>query len=543
MLTWENVTIAQALCNASQVYEDNVAIASKGKKITYSQLYQNCRTLATRLRKLGIRKGDHVGTIFGNAPEWIFTKYALHIIGAVIVPINTNFRAEEIKYILRQGDIQTLIMTDQLKSDNFIEMLTEIDPDITVSNNRSINSKEVPCLKRIISFSPRERKYPCAYDFIQIQASEHKCNEKEIDEMIACGAPNDICNILFTSGSTAFPKGVMLNHTSLLGIGRHLLPETFRMEPGSRLLCNSPFYHIAGCVYFPLGALTGGYELHINEFVASEVLEIIDTEKINFFFGFEAHFNTLANAPEFENYDLKSVEHILLAAGPEWYDKCKKIFPGARVIAHHYGFSEGTGVSMMYDEADPEIRKYTNGKPWPGIEVKVVDPVTGAEVDEDINGELCLRGWSRFQGYYKNDEESKKAIDDNGFFHSGDYGSKDRNGNISYRGRYKMMIKTGGENVSEKEVEIFLESMPNIRNVQVFGIPHEKWGEAVTAIIETEPKHDFTQEDVIAFCKGKISRYKIPKNVLFFNGDDWPLLGSGKINKIALRKKVVDKLQ
>ncbi|HIE07616.1 MAG TPA: hypothetical protein EYP64_06195, partial [Desulfarculaceae bacterium] len=336
---------------------------------------------------------------------------------------------------------------------------------------------------------------------------------------------------------------LMLNHTSLLGIGRHLLPETFRMEPGSRLLCNSPFYHIAGCVYFPLGALTGGYELYINEFVASEVLEIIETEKINFFFGFEAHFNTLANAPEFNNYNLKSVEHILLAAGPEWYDKCKRIFPGARVIAHHYGFSEGTGVSMMYDETDPVFRKYTNGKAWPGIEVKVVDPVTGAEVDEDVNGELCLRGWSRFQGYYKNEAETEKAIDDNEFFHSGDYGSKDRNGNISYRGRYKMMIKTGGENVSEKEVEIFLESMPGIRNVQVVGIPHEKWGEAVTAVIETEPEHNFKQEDIIAFCKGKISRYKIPKNVLFFNGDDWPLLGSGKINKIALRKKVVDKLQ
>ena len=298
------------------------------------------------------------------------------------------------------------------------------------------------------------------------------------------------------------------------------------MKPGSRLLCNFPFYHIAGCVYFPLGALTGGYELHVNEFVAPEVLSIIETEKINFFCGFEAHFNALANDPEFRDYDLKSLEHILLAAGPEWYVKCKKIFPGAKVIAHHYGFSEGTGVSMAFDEPDQEIRKHSNGKPWPGIDVKVVDPVTGAQVGADENGELCLRGWSRFQGYYKNLEETKKAIDNKGFFHSGDYGRKDQNGNIYYRGRYKMMIKTGGENVSEREVEIFLESMPGVRSVQVIGIPHEKWGEAVTAVIENEPNLHFTQEDVVAFCKGKISRYKIPKKVLFLNGDKWPLAAS-----------------
>ncbi len=542
MSTWENVTIAQALRNAADIHENKIAIAAKNEKMTYVQLYQKVRKLAAQLRELGVKKGDHVGTIFGNTPEWIFTKYALHIIGAVIIPININFRAKEVKYLLRQGDIRTLITTDQLKPNNYIQLLSEVDPEITASKDRNVKSKELPDLERIICFSPTEQKYPYAYDFFQLQTADPKYSEPEIDAMIAAGSPTDTCNILFTSGSTAFPKGVMLSHTSLLGIGWHLLPGTFRMEPGSRLLCNSPFYHIAGCVYFPLGALTGGYQLHINEFVATEVLEIIETEKIDFFFGFEAHFNALANAPEFEKHDLKSVKNILLAAGPEWYDKCKKVFPGTQLIAHHYGFSEGTGVSMMFEERDPEIRKYTNGKPWPGIAVKVVDPVTGTEVDAGENGELCLRGWSRFKGYYKNQEETNKAIDDDGFFHSGDYGSKDQNGNISYRGRYKMMIKTGGENVSEKEVEIFLESMPGIRNVQVVGVPHEKWGEAVTAIIETDQDHSFAQEDVATFCKDKISRYKIPKNVLFFNDNEWPLLGSGKIDKLALREKVVARL-
>ena len=224
MLTWNDVTIAQALRNATQVYGDDVAVACKGQKITYGQLYRKTGILAAGFRELGIKKGDHVGTLFGNAPEWIFTKYALHIIGAVIIPINVNFRAEELKYILKQGDIQTLIMTDRLKSSDYIKILAEIDPNIQASSDRGIISKAVPCLDRVVCLSPADRKYPFCYDFAQVQASGRECTEKEIDDMVACGAPKDICNILFTSGSTAFPKGAMHNHTSLLGIGRHLLP-------------------------------------------------------------------------------------------------------------------------------------------------------------------------------------------------------------------------------------------------------------------------------------------------------------------------------
>lgn len=542
MLNWKEQTIAQVLREAAQSYGDDVAMAFKGDKTTYGQLYLKAGKLAIGLGELGIKKGDRVGTLFDNAPEWMLTKYALHIIGAVIIPINVNFRAEEIKFVLSQGDIQTLIMTDRLKYGDYIQILGQIDQDIMTSTDCSITSKIVPCLDRIVCLSPDGKKYPFCHDFFQVEASGEDCIEKDIDKMTECGDATDICNILFTSGSTAFPKGAMHNHTSLLGIGLHLIPETFKMKPGSRLLGNFPFYHIAGCVYFPLGSLTGGYALHINEFVPSEVLSIIESEKINFFCGFEAHFNALTNAPEFKDHDLRSVENVLLAAGPEWYDKCKKIFPGARIIAHHYGFSEGTGVSMMFDETDHVIRKYTNGKSWPGIEIKVVNPITGVQVPPNENGELCLRGWSRFQGYYKNEEETRKAIDKEGFFHSGDYGSKDENGNICYRGRYKMMIKTGGENVSEREVENFLESMPGIRSVQIVGVPHEKWGEAVTAVIETEPNHQLTQEDVFTFCKEKISKYKIPKKVIFFSGDEWPLLGSGKVNKLALRQKVLEQI-
>ena len=357
------------------------------------------------------------------------------------------------------------------------------------------------------------------------------------------GRSADACNILFTSGSTAFPKGAVHIHKSLLGIGVHLMGKTFNLDPAHRLLCNFPFYHIAGCVYFVLGALTSGCALYVNDFNPDEVLPLIQKEKINLYCGFDYHFNSLSNHQKFHDYNLNSMSRILLAVGPEWYEKCKKVFPGAEIIAHHYGFTEGTGISVPLSETDYEIRKNTNCRPWPGIEAKVVDPVNGKTVPPGESGELCLRGWSRFREYYKNPEETKKSIDVDGFFHSGDYGWMDEKGNVSYCGRYKMMIKTGGENVSEREVEVFLETIPAIKSVAVIGIPDPDWGEAVTAIIETEPGTALTKEKIAEICKNKIARFKIPKNVLIIDGKDWPLLGSGKLNKSKLkewaRKKLV----
>ena len=540
MLNWENISIGEALKIRFNNDGDSIAIGHKGEKITYNELYKISSDIALGLNQLGIKKGDHIATLFDNVPEWIFVKYALHFIGAVIVPINVNFRTREIQFILQQGDIKTIITKDSTKYGNHLELIESIDPKIK-ENKKNIKSEILPKLEKIITVSPDGKNYQNCYDLenlITIGSS----TGKNINSLLDKVKPSDVCNILFTSGSTAFPKGAMHRHTSLLGIGFNLIKETFRMKPNSKILCNFPFYHIAGCVYFPLGALTGRYELYINEFVSSEVINIIEKEKINFFCGFEAHFNALANDSKFDSRKLKSVENILLACGPEWYDKCKNIFTEAKIISHHYGLTEGTGVSVEYNEKDYKTRKFTNGKPWKGIEVKIVDPITGERIHPNLNGELCLKGWNLFLGYYNNDQETTKAFDNEGFFHSGDYGCKDEKGNICYKGRYKMMIKTGGENVSERELEMFLESMPGVRSVQVIGLPDEKWGESVTAVIEKEESSKITEEDVIKFCKSKISRFKIPKKVFFIRSGEWPLLGSGKINKIFLKKLIIEKL-
>lgn len=543
MLDWEHLTIAKALKEASEKWGNRECLVSKNERLTYSDLYKKACQLAWGFTKLGIKKGDHVATIFGAAPEWVIAKYALHIIGAVIVPVNVNFKAKEIGFILKQADVSTVITVDKLRTGNYLEIIEEIDKEIILTSNKNkIQPKALPSLQRIICFSPEKIRFPFCYDFYDVMGSGRDYSEKGIDYMIETGHPEDPCNILFTSGSTAFPKGVVHMHKSLLGIGAHLIGKTFNLDPTHRLLCNFPFYHIAGCVYLVLGALTSGCALYVNEFVPDEVLYVLQNEKINFFIGFDYHFNSLANHPKFHDYNLGSVSRILLAVGPEWYDKCKKVFPSAEIIAHHYGFTEGTGVSVPLSETDYEIRKNTNGRPWSGIEVKVVDPDTGKKLPPGQSGELCLRGWSRFQEYYKNLEETKKSIDQEGFFHSGDYGWMDEQGNVIYRGRYKMMIKTGGENVSEREVEVFLETIPGIKAVAVIGIPDTKWGESVTAIIEAEPGADLTKEKIAEFCKNKIARFKIPKNVLSMDGNNWPVLGSGKLDKNKLKEWARGKL-
>jgi len=542
-LDWKNLTIGNALKLASKRWGDKEAIVAKDNRLSYSELFDMACKLATGLHKMGIKKGDSVATIFGVVPEWIYTKYALHIIGAKVVPVNVSFKKREIEFILKKADVKTLITTDKLRYGNYIEILSEIDPGIASGKVNRIQSKVLPSLEKIICFSPDKSKYPYGYDYYDVMDSGADYKDEDIDRHLDQVEPDDICNILFTSGSTAFPKGAMHCHNSLLGIGTHIFGKTFSLNSSHRLLCYFPFYHIAGCVYYTLGALSVGCSMYVNDFMPDEILPIIQDEKINLYCGFDAHFNAISDHPKFKEFDLSSMKFVLLATGPDWYDRCQKIFPKLEIIAHHYGFTEGTGVSVPADEKDYEVRKFTNGRPWPGIEVKVVDPDTGQRVPPNQGGELCLRGWTRFKEYYKDPEETNKAIDSEDFFHSGDYGWMDEDGNVVYRGRYKMMIKSGGENVSEREVEVLLEEMSGIRSVQVIGLPDKKWGEAVTAVIELEEGASITIGDVVEFCRDKMARFKIPKNVLFIEGRDWPLLGAGKVNKISLKEWATSKIE
>lgn len=540
-MDWRNMTIGQALKYVAETWGEREALASKSDRLSFTGLYDRACQLAAGLQKIGIEKGDSVATIFSTNLEWVFVNYALHIIGAWVVPINVSFRAREIEFILKQADVKAIIMMDKLRQGDYTEIIAEIDPHIVKCGREKIETQILPCLKRIVTVSPESKKYSFAYDYNEVLGYGAGYNTKQIDELLAATKPDDICTIMFTSGSTGFPKGAMHTNATLLGIGYNFYPKSFNLNAEHRLCGYFPFFHIAGCVYFTLGALTSACFLYVNEFIPDEIVEIIQKERINLYAGFDAHFAAMT-LPQFAGADFSSIKFVMLATGPEWYDRVKKIFPKVEIVATHYGFTEGTGVSTWPDEKDEVVRKFANGRPWPGIEVKIIDPETGKPVVADRPGEICLRGWSRFQGYYKNPEETRKSIDADGYFHSGDYGWLDSRGNLYYRGRYKMMIKTGGENVSERELEMFLEGMPGVKQVQVIGVPDARWGELVVAVIEEDKPESLTEKAVQDFCEGKIAKFKIPKKVVFMRGETWPLLGPGKIDKKILKQNVMQKM-
>jgi fatty-acyl-CoA synthase len=353
----------------------------------------------------------------------------------------------------------------------------------------------------------------------------------------------DLAFILYTSGTTAFPKGAMRTQGSCLGMAYYMTTVPFRLTEQDLMLVFSPFFHIGGCIYNTLGShLSGCPILLMKSFDPGQALELIHKYRVTFLGGFETHFHRLLKHPRFSSTDVSSVTKVRLATGPQWYDIVRQSGLGREIIAHHYGFTEGTGVVMPAEETDYETRRNANGKPFPGVELKITDPQTGQREPVGTPGEICLKGWTLFKGYYKMPKETQDAMDEEGFFHTGDYGWLDEKGYLYYRGRYKQMVKTGGENVSQREVEIFLEGHPDIQAVQVIGLPDPEWGESVTAVIQTRSGQNLSLEQVKQFSKGKLSGFKIPKRVLIIQEQEWPITRVGKVDKIQLRRWAMRKI-
>lgn len=530
-------TIPKMLQEANHTWPDKTAIKYKEQMITYEELYHKVCCLTKGLENIGIKKGDHVATLIGGYPEWFDISYALSTIGAVIVPINVTWKKQELLNVLRYSDVNALITMDSFRGTHYIEMIKELIPEIDDSMPGFLQSDKCPQLKTIISISREKQGYSGCYDYDDVLKSGINYSSEKIDRLINDIQPEDTSYMLFTSGSTAFPKPVLRSHGSNVGIAHYISPD---LRQDDVFLHYFPLYHVAGCIYIGLGsALKGACIVLMESFDPTEALRLIEKEKITHIGGFDTHFQMLASQPSFNETDLTSVRKILLAAGPEWYTKLNEIGFQNSIITHHYGLTEGTGVIMPLDETDEMIKRESNGKPFPGVQVKVIDPHTGENQPVNTPGKICLKGWTLFQGYYKMPTETAETMDEDGYFRTGDYGWIDEAGYVYYRGRYKNMIKTGGENVSEREVEMFLESHTDIKVVQIIGLPDTKWGEIVAAVIETHSGAQLSLKDLKAFCENNITPIKIPKYIFNIAGTDWPITPTGKFNKQALREMVM----
>ncbi|WKA48863.1 AMP-binding protein [Geobacillus zalihae] len=537
------VTVGKLLEERARQYADREAVvyADRGLRLTYRQFNDYCRLVARGLIRLGIKKGEHVAIWATNVPEWIACQFATGKMGAVLVTVNTNYRAAELEYLLRQSDSTTLFLIEQYRDSSYIDILYEIVPELRTSAPGQLQSKRLPKLKNVIFLG--DKRHPGMFTWNDILAMAHDVSEEELDERMESLDPHDVINMQYTSGTTGFPKGVMLTHYNIVN-NAHQVAQCMGLGEGDRLCIPVPFFHCFGCVMSTLACVTvGATMVPVVEFHPKRVLETVEAERCTALHGVPTMFIAELNDPDFAKYDLSSLRTGIMAGSPCPVEVMKAVIEkmGMKDITIAYGQTEASPVITQTRTDDPlELRVETVGRALPGVEVKIVEPGTNKEVPRGVQGELCTRGYHVMKGYYNNPEATNEAIDQDGWLHTGDLATMDENGYCRITGRLKDMIIRGGENIYPREIEEFLYKHPKILDVQVVGVPDEVYGEEVMAWIILKDGETATAEEIREFCRGNISRHKIPRYIEFT--DSYPMTASGKIQKFKLREMAKQRL-
>ncbi|AMV10830.1 AMP-binding protein [Geobacillus sp. G4] len=537
------VTVGKLLEERARQYADREAVvyADRGLRLTYRQFNDYCRLVARGLMRLGIEKGEHVAIWATNVPEWIACQFATGKMGAVLVTVNTNYRAAELEYLLRQSDSTTLFLIEQYRDSSYIDILYEIVPELRTSAPGQLQSKRLPKLKNVIFLG--DKRHPGMFTWNDILAMAHDVSEEELDERMESLDPHDVINMQYTSGTTGFPKGVMLTHYNIVN-NAHQVAQCMGLGEGDRLCIPVPFFHCFGCVMSTLACVTvGATMVPVVEFHPKRVLETVEAERCTALHGVPTMFIAELNDPDFAKYDLSSLRTGIMAGSPCPVEVMKAVIEkmGMKDITIAYGQTEASPVITQTRTDDPlELRVETVGRALPGVEVKIVEPGTNKEVPRGVQGELCTRGYHVMKGYYNNPEATNEAIDQDGWLHTGDLATMDENGYCRITGRLKDMIIRGGENIYPREIEEFLYKHPKILDVQVVGVPDEVYGEEVMAWIILKDGETATAEEIREFCRGNISRHKIPRYIEFT--DSYPMTASGKIQKFKLREMAKQRL-
>lgn len=527
-----------------QLLEDNAAIRpdhefivypDRDLRFTYRQFDERVNSLALALRSTGITKGDHVGIWATNVPDWLTFMFATAKLGAVLVTVNTNYKLHELEYLVKQADLKALAVIGGWRDSDYVGMVNELVPELKTSQRGHLKSGRFPKLETVIFIG--QEKHRGMYNTAELLLLGSHADPSELKAIAAELDPQDIVNMQYTSGTTGFPKGVMLTHHNIVNNG-FAIGECQRFSDRDRLLLPVPLFHCFGCVLGVMATITHGGTLVILEtFDPLLALASIQKEKCTALYGVPTMFIAELNHPMFKMFDLSSLRTGIMAGSPCPMETMKQVINDMHCseVTIAYGLTEGSPVMTQTRTDDPiDVRVNTVGSNLPGIEVKVLDPETGLECPRGVHGELCCRGYNVMKGYYKMEEATARAVDKNGWLHSGDLGMQDERGYFYVTGRIKDMIIRGGENVYPKEVENFLLTMPGVKDAQVVGVPSPKYGEQVGVFIKVKDGASLSEADVTDFCRGQIARFKTPKYIFFV--DDYPMTASGKIQKYKLRE-------
>ena len=513
---------------------DFMIYPDRNLRFTYKDFDQRVNMLSKGLLTLGIGKGDHVGIWAKNVPDWLTFMFATAKIGAVLVTVNTAYKGHELEYVLKQSDMKTLAIIDGYQDVDYIDIIYELVPELKTQERGSLKSEEFPFLEHIIYVG--QEKHRGMYNTNELMLLGKYSDDEDFLKIKKTINNHDVVNMQYTSGTTGFPKGVMLTHRNILNNG-YYIGERQKFTEEDRLCITVPLFHCFGIVLAVMAIITHGATMVMVElFEPLMVLGAVQKEKCTALYGVPTMFIAEFSHPMFDIFDLSSLRTGIMAGSPCPIEAMKKVVKDMHMteITSVYGLTEGSPGFTQTSVDDPlEKRVETVGKPLPNCEVKIVDPETGETLGSNQTGEICCKGYNVMKGYYKMPEKTEEVIDEDGWLHSGDLATCDEEGYYSIVGRIKDMIIRGGENIYPREIEEFIHTIDGVKDVQVVGIPDEKYGEIIGAFIIKEDKSQLTSEDIRDYSANKIARYKVPKHIFFVQ--EFPLTASGKIMKFKLR--------
>ncbi len=513
--------------------KEYIVYSDRDLRFTWKEFNQRVDDMAKGLIAIGVTKGTHVGLWAQNVPDWLTFLYACAKIGAVCITVNTNYKQNELEFLVKDSDMHTLCLTDGTWESNYVDMTYKMLPELRECQRGHLESKNFPNLKNVVYIG--QEKYRGMYNTAEILLLGENTEEDEFIKLRNSVNCHDVVNMQYTSGTTGFPKGVMLTHYNIANNG-YLTGEHMKFTQDDKLCVCVPLFHCFGVVLATMNCLTHGCtEVMVERFDPLVTLASVHKERCTALYGVPTMFIAELNHPMFDMFDLSCLRTGIMAGALCPIELMRKVEDKMHLrVTSVYGLTETSpGMSQTRIDDPDEVRYTTVGRDYEFVDVKVLDPETNQEVPAGVQGEMCCKGFNVMKGYYKNPKATAEIIDENGYLHSGDLGVMDENGNYRITGRIKDMIIRGGENIYPREIEEFLYHLPGVRDVQVAGVPSKKYGEEVGAFIILDEGAELSVEEVRDYCRGKIARYKIPKYVFFVK--EYPLTGSGKIQKFKLR--------
>ncbi len=539
-------TLGGMLDGLAANYPDSVAIkyTTRDYQKSWSELNERCNAVAKGLLNLGIRKDDKVAIWATNVPEWYEILFASAKIGAILVTVNTNYKEFELEYLLKQSDTKMLVMIDGVKNNSYIDTIDKLIPEFRNSKNGDVDNEKFPFLKKIVYCGDKNSTPRGFMNFEDIAKAGESVTDEQLNEIMNSLNCHDVINMQYTSGTTGFPKGVMLTHYNIINNGKSI-GDGMRFTDKDKLLITVPMFHCFGLVLGLMSCITHATTMvPVESFSPTKVMNAITVEKCTAVHGVPTMFIAMLEHPDFSKYNFSSLRTGIMAGSPCPIKVMRQVVDqmNMKEITIVFGQTEASpGCTQTTTEDSLEHRVNTVGRVFEGVEAKIVDPATGEEVPCGVAGEFCARGYNIMKGYYKMPEATAEAIDKDGWLHTGDLCTVDKDGYYKVVGRIKDMIIRGGENIYPKEIEEFYYTQPIVKDVQVIGVPSEQYGEEVMAVIILKEGESATPEELRELAKAHLAKHKVPRYIRIV--DAFPVTASGKIQKFKMREEAIELLK